>query len=705
MGLAAAWVVGFCLVFYAMPLSRLGTSRAEFWQQVPFELLDLIDPPPPEPGDPPSGLGYLPQRLDLFAVATFLLLGSRALGSLLLRAWPSRFLEPGLERETFAWGLGLSAWSLLVLGLGLVGLLSQGLFVAILLTAIAADAVLWWRTPPKDSAPRNPHSTLLPLLVTLPFLALMALGSTLPPTDFDTKAYHLLGPKEFYLAGRVSHLLHNVYTSFPFLTEMLTLSGMVVRGDWFRGALVGKVVLAAFGPLTAVAILAAGRRWFGTTAGVLGAVVCTTTPWTHVTSTIAYAEGGLSFFLFAATFATLLAAESMRSNGRFLGPVLLAGLMAGSAMACKYPALVTVVLPAGGVLVGLAYGFGRSSSIPAIGGAYAVGVLLAVGPWLLKNTGETGNPVYPLAYPVFGGRGLTPELAGKWTAGHATPDYDVTRLPVHLADVTLRNDWLGPLLYALAPLALLVVIGVRSADDSPDDSARQRRIVVALWSYLVFLFVVWWAFTHRIDRFWVPMLPVTAFLAGIGGTRLQGRAWRTVVVGAVLTSAMFALAFVAVGLAGDNRFLADLETLRRLAAPPAVAAANERLPGDARVLCVGEAQLFDATFDPVYDTVFDESRFDIWFAERRDDVPSAEWKLQPTTAIRDRLRTEGITHLLVNWTEIRRYRETYGFSDFPTPERFASLVEGGLLEPPIDGPPSGDGGVPTWQLFAVIRGE
>ena len=98
----------------------------------------------------------------------------------------------------------------------------------------------------------------------------MLLGGVSPSTDFDVKEYHFEGPKEFFLAGRMQFLPHNVYTSFPFLTEMLTLLGMVLRNDWAGGALVGKSVLTAFVPLTGLAILAAGRRWFGPLGGLVG---------------------------------------------------------------------------------------------------------------------------------------------------------------------------------------------------------------------------------------------------------------------------------------------------------------------------------------------------------------------------------------------------------------------------------------------------
>ncbi len=185
-----------------------------------------------------------------------------------------------VERGVCALGLGLSIWPLVVLGLGLAGCLSQLLFVALLFACAAIELVL----QTKDLRARHRESNaqreqpsrrqlLLFAVAVVPFIVLAALAAMLPPFDFDVKEYHLGGPKEWFLDGRVHFLPHNVYTSFPALTEMLSLSTMVVRGDWYRGALAGQLVLWFFLPLATATVFAIGRRLFGTTAGLCGAAI------------------------------------------------------------------------------------------------------------------------------------------------------------------------------------------------------------------------------------------------------------------------------------------------------------------------------------------------------------------------------------------------------------------------------------------------
>ena len=105
-----------------------------------------------------------------------------------------------------------------------------------------------------------------------------------------------------------------------------------------------------------------------------------------------------------------------------------------------------------------------------------------------------------------------------------------------------------------------------------------------------------------------------------------------------------------------------------------------RLPHNLKVLCVGEAALFHARFPYAYNTVFDRSLFEQWFAKRTD---SGDFQLRPAAEIRSTLRDHGITHVLINWSEVLRYREpgSYGFTDFVHPKHIAELVDLGVLQP------------------------
>ncbi len=697
--LAIVWSTLLAGCFFSVKIANPPGMRWDLWVFVP----DLVDSPQRGADAGRSGWQYFPQRFDLLAVAGCILAGAWGAGHLVLRILRPPLPARSVEHTVFAFGIGLAALSLMTLGAGLAGVLSRPLLVSVIATAVAMEAAFQFSifnfqfpffnrhhqdqtaTPPLPPLTKggSPHVArwMLFSVPFVPFVLAMLLGSLLPSTDFDVNEYHFEGPKEFFQAGRISFREHNVYTSFPFGTEMLTLLAMVLRDDWYRGALAGKCVLMCFGPLTALALFAAGRCWFGTTAGLCAAFLYLATPWVYRISTIAYAEGGVSFYLFATLLALIIAIDRGSREAIQNSPArqyLLVGLMAGSAMSCKYPALVSVVVPLGAAVCFLSWmsrdGIAPRWTFPL---AFACGVALTIGPWLVKNTIETGNPVYPLAYGMFGGRDWDSVLDVRWRKGHSPPSYAVSSLVGLACDVTYRSDWISPLLFGLAPAGLF--------------AASSRRRAVGLAAYVGWLFASCWLVTHRIDRFWVPMLPVVALLAGAGlawwWSAFTAKWARGTLVLLVCAMAAFHLEFMTgVGnWCGYNDYLRDLDEAGHVAASvsaPEILYLNEHLPIGAKVLSVGDAEMFVSRFPVVYNTVFDRSIFEEWFAVKSGGTTGSEG-LRDAAEIRETLAAAGITHIYVNWLEVLRYRSpgNYGYTDFVTPERFAELQHLGILGP------------------------
>ena len=744
--IALLWIVGYSLFFFhfTLPNSNPKTRRVDVWFELPDILWSNVVTPAKFPA---SSWSNLAQRLDLIAVAAAIWLGSWAVGGLCLRALRIPLAMSSVERIVCACGIGLSAISLLMLGCGLAGWLSPVLLGGLLVAAVLLEGWLCLggrRSRKVDESLRDSNSShgvirlrrsswellkgvisrgeqipyalvakSLAVITIGLFLMAMLLGSLLPPTDFDVKAYHLTGPKEYFLNGRITFLEHNVYTNFPFLTEMLCLLGMVLRQDWYRGALAGQAVLMGFAPLTALALFCAGRRWFGETVGWLAAVIYLSAPWTYRLAVIAYVEGALSCYLFLTLFAVLLAVEILRREGSGSASnrlFLLAGLFAGSAMACKYPGLVSVVIPlfiASVTATWLHKMRGeRSSWAFKTAIAFGCGVVITIGPWLLKNLAETGNPVYPLAYGLFGGHDWDAATHAKWNAGHSPTTYAPSDLAEKFVDVTAKADWLSPLLFGLAPLAVLTGAQIsnfkfqisnfksESSDVQPSALAPHpsplapRPLLIWLWLYVAYLFAQWWLLTHRIDRFWVPLIPVVALLAAVGCVRSSSKLWQRACGVFVALSVLFNLGFITTPLCGFNAYLSDLDKAREGAESTAVGIhflnqLVDRHQLNTTALCVGESQVFDARTPVIYNTVFDQPILRDWLASRpAEDVPDRDWPLRPIGEVRERFESAGVTLVLVNWQELLRYRRTYGYSDFVTPLRFRWLREQGLLGDP-----------------------
>ncbi|MFV2070512.1 MAG: hypothetical protein ACC645_26390, partial [Pirellulales bacterium] len=527
-----ALLVCYGILFYVVPLPSLrGIRRGTLllselllpdalvlaWFGVPPELA-IID------------------RLPIATVAGIVLLVAAAVGYLVVSQLRIDRHLTRLERLLFSFGVGQLIISTMVLAVGLAGLLHQQWLFSTSAAVVVVTAA--WRVRNRLRLPASDprrivrvdvqSSWISPkwLWLMLPWVVVVVLGGLLPPIDFDVREYHLQVPKEFFLQGQVVFLPHNVYGDMPLGPQMLSLLGMVALDDWWHGALVGKLLIALFVPLTSAMLYAAGRRWFSVSAGVVAALVYGSIPWMVRVSNLGLIEGVYAFYLFAALYGLRLWLDAVRAppaaavagsraagrvvqlgaSDRSVSFLLLAGLLSGGAVTCKYPAVVLVVLPFGFCVWMGARARWRAVTI------YLLAVTVGCGLWFGKNLVFTGNPVYPLLASQLDGATRTPEKIRQWRRAHQPPNFALSDAAGRVADFALRSEWISPLILPLALLALAM--------------HRRRKLVARLWAYVAYLLIAWWLLTHRIDRFWIPILPVTALLAGIGATWSSAIWWR-----------------------------------------------------------------------------------------------------------------------------------------------------------------------------------
>jgi 4-amino-4-deoxy-L-arabinose transferase-like glycosyltransferase len=630
-------------------------------------------------------------RAIVFLAAVLQLAVSLVFGRLLLSLSQAVIGLTKVETLVLSLGVGMHALSLLVLGIGLAGFLqSYSAYIVPLLVILAAA----WRYLRRSS--RSPHD--LPesskgdahppgdwlrasaLWLALPFVLLMVAGALFPPRAFDVREYHLQAPKEWFTAGRITFLPHNVYANMPLGPQILSLPAMALlpgERSWWWGAMVGKLLLASYTPLTALALFAAGRRFFSATTGVVAALVYISIPWIALVSIEGYVDGALACYLLLAIFAALLAQQTddaaLRSR-RWL----LSGFFAGAAIGAKYPGALFVVVPLTVWLIASIVQAWRWRATQAETmstpnnlawqplALFILAVAIGGGPWLTKNWVLTGNPTYPLLYSVFGGATRTPDLDAQWRAAHAVPRdeygqrFSPRQIAAAVANLALRSEWLSPLLWPLAVLALF--------------SKAQRRTTLAIAAMLAFVLVMWFAFTHRIERFWLPALPLAALLAGIGAGWRFDAAWRRVVIAMLFWGLLWNLSVIAGALA-PPQLLVAYEKLRSdpSLAPLAHVHLNEVVLAGNSVLLVGDAEPFDLEMPAYYNTCFDPCVIEELLRGK-----------SPRERL-DELHRRRISHVLVNWSELARYRSpgNYGYSsDWPQPEVFRELVRQGVLKNP-----------------------
>ncbi|MDX1946599.1 MAG: glycosyltransferase family 39 protein [Pirellulaceae bacterium] len=642
------------------------------------------------PAGTPLGLF---DRWPALAVAGLILLAAHGAGRLTMDRLRLAAEMTELERTVFATAIGLNGLSLATLGLGLAGLLGPWWLFAMSVVGLSGVG-LWnvlrtFRLNNPRSEIRTPKSALL--LASFLLALVILLGSLLPPWEFDVREYHLQVPKEWLQSGQIEFLPHNIYGNMPLGGEMHALLAMALmpgEQGWFHGALAGKVVLASYASLTALALYCAGRRLASSWAGLVAAAVYLGHPWVVHVSTSGLNDGALAANVFLAAYALWLARDGRASY-------LLSGLLAGAAAACKYPGLVFAVLPlVAWALLPADWRQLRFANLRwSAGLLFVSGALVAGGPWYAKNVAQTGNPFFPLASAVFGNSGRTPEQNAQWEQAHQVPRdargrrYSLGPLGQSAARVLLKDNLASPL---IVPLVGLAVLGLLASGNCKVQTAKSPialcpahfalgNVLFAI-SLLAFVLAVWWTASHRLDRFLLPAWPLAALLAGVGAAWRDDRPWKWSVAVILVLGLGYSLLAASSQLVGDNRWFVALEHLRKTSVTaenpygvsPAHVWLNEHVNKEEGVLLVGDAAPFNLLPQVFYNTCF-------------DDCLLCDWTLgRSVSEQRAAFATRGIGWVVVDENELRRYQSlgNYGYDPRYDPRLLAELVSRGVLAEP-----------------------
>ena len=297
------------------------------------------------------------------------------------------------ERASWSFVLGLGVLGWLLFLVGVLGQLSTTSMLIVLILGVPG-IVLLGRPEISSDTPLGTIERVL-LAVLLAALALDSLEGVSPPADADTLAYHFSTPKLFLEAGRIFFIPRAVDGAAPLLLQMtytpvLGLGGEVALTLWTMVSGWGTALL-----LFVIALNHMSRCW-----ALAIALIWLTTP------VVLYGGGAGHVEVRNAGFVLLCVAALMRAQETgWLRYVAVAGLVAGFFIASKYTGLLFAIacLPA---LLTL-----RRWPLQTV---VFGGMALAAGfQWYLWNFLNTGDPVYPMLFPVIGNADYP-----YWNAAH-----------------------------------------------------------------------------------------------------------------------------------------------------------------------------------------------------------------------------------------------------------------------------------------------
>jgi hypothetical protein len=480
----------------------------------------------------------------------------------------------------------------------------------------------------------------------------LAAATTFAPF-YDQWHYHLAFPYHWLRTGSLVTFPRQAYSFFPSNMGLIYVYGLAGPGAW-----AAQIAHWWMGALTAAGAASIAKRLGAPADGqVLAAAVFLATPSVVQLGALAGADLGVAAFSTGAVIALL----RMHSDpGYPIRWAMTSGAFAGFAAGAKYLAIASVVVPTAVAAALIAFS-GAAKGAPRAHRpwrsvlAFVIAVAVVVGPWLVRNAVQTGNPVYPYFADVFarfsgGLPGTDDQVAAGIGNFSITGRTLVTALTLGTFDRRGHAGDIGPAHLWLLPLICLFVW-------------RHRRDPATMVVFAVLILgIAIWASGPPLGRYLLPPLALSAALAGV--------AWKEIVTplgtpirqifGGLLLLVLLAncnpirgeylrdqLACF-LGLQTDEEYLqlncTQLEAFRT---------ANEELPAEARVLLVGEPRAYGIDRDIVVEDQFRKPLL----------VEIAEQSSSPTE-IKKRLRSLGITHLLWNGAEAQRIAFAEERTDF-----------------------------------------
>jgi hypothetical protein len=606
-------------------------------------------------------LGVIWIQLDRIAAlgyAVLVLLAAMSFGTMLLRKLklrPAGYLAAAL----FGTGLGLGAVSLVTLGLGMTGFLGRirivvALLVLLFLGLWDLGTLLRMIAPALKRARRAGAFRIALWAVLVLFLLFNITRAFEPPFDYDSLEYHLAAPAAYHEAGRVYFIRDNVYANFPQNVEMLYLAAFELTESRYRGAQLGQLLGALMGFLAALALREMVRGVSGKEAGDIAAAIFYVWPGVTVYSGMAYVELPLIFYATLALWALLWSWRRKLTRPKPRGWVLLSGIATGLALGVKYTAALFLFVP---ILIWLVVlGLRQRLALKEIarrGATYAAVTVICFSPWLVRNFANTRNPVYPLLYSVFDGSNWSAAQDARWTQAHSAKDVSPGCAAKQAIEFLFVNQFRVSLI-ALMCLPFAVM-------------ARRRERESAIWLALTALLMygLWFRFTQQNLRFLEAGITVFIALAAIGAgraTAFGGGAARTAIILLLLFAPNRWTNYLNIERSLEVMLLNDTDRKTFLGeyfekdAPDYRAGYSAMqfvngLPGDTKVLFVGEAQMFYCEREHLAATVFNKQPLDEMFA--------SALSVEEVTA---RMKERGVTHLYVDTAQLARLQRSYAYT-------------------------------------------
>lgn len=341
---------------------------------------------------------YIVEVLPEIILFTIISLSCFGIGSILLRFLK---LEAGvMERIVFQSSIGLILIAIFTTISGFAGFLKSWAFLSFL------SIIFLLSTPSLISLGRELKEKLknFKISINIEFVSFILITLILfsyslfilaPPIFYDSLEFHIAVPNYYIMEGKIKYMEGNVFSNTPLYLQMIYLFGMLVRNEIFA-----PLLTFLMGVILVLSLVSFGKRFLSLSYSLLPSLILLSLPLTSFLMTTPIQDLPLSLFSFLTFYSYLI----WREDGKY-GWLILTGIFLGFSIGIKYQALYLCFLFP---IFTLFTGKGLKGNLKSTAIIFLIAFAFS-SPWFLKNLLYNGNPVYPVFFKLFGGKGWSNE--------------------------------------------------------------------------------------------------------------------------------------------------------------------------------------------------------------------------------------------------------------------------------------------------------
>ena len=628
MGLMTAWAALVLIKYYKIYPVSLDTIN--FYFSMDF----------PEAFSPVNFAKVLGRNILSALAAFFIFFAANGLGKLISERIGTAGADK-TERFVVDTGLGIIALMMFFTAVGMAGFFYIYLIVPVLIafSAVNVARINKEKFEPGYLIGQFKAVPLYGKLILLAGLFVGLVGSFTPETFYDAISYHISIP-QYWINVHAIKTMWGYHSSFIVAYVHTVYAVALMLGNEISA----KFVNLSFAVLSAYAILAICRRFFTFKAAVTAVLVFVTVPVSLIVSTRTGLEYPLTFIELMAFYSALCLVDPANDPSNETKWAAVAGAFLGISIASKYTSGGALL----GMIAGLSYYYVSGGNYRKLLKALAVGALVVavvVSPWIIRNYAQTGHPLFPFV--------LNDKHTGFTIMIHGVkaPLNDMAPLKPGVQsilslpwDLTMgyagQEGYIGPAFLLLFPLLLVF----RGTD---------RKVkFIAVYFIVYFLF---WAIGRPYLRYFLPAVAVLSVALGYALSLVpqkSGRYFSGAIAVICCTNIIFAMGIqkniqdplgVVTGMQSKHDYLS---TQRPSYVSPYYNVAewiNKNLPKNAKVMVFCDSRGYYIKRDYVLNLLGDYCPLIEYIKETGSE-----------RRVYDKLKSEGITHLLINSNELKR---------------------------------------------------